>query len=135
MSLTWTPDMSTGVMQFDDEHRQLVALYNELFDATSANQPVSVLADILDRLLAQTCDHFRREEELMRQTGYPRVAEHEAEHDRLVTELSNVRHRLLGGTKSAIDAETLAFLDRWLVVHTVEMDRDYGPHLNAHGIH
>ncbi|MGE5503164.1 MAG: bacteriohemerythrin [Actinomycetota bacterium] len=134
-SLAWTSDLTTGVGQFDDDHRHLLGIYNELFAACFAGLASTVIADILERLLSYTNDHFRREEEAMRQTRFPGLAEHEAAHDGLVMRLSELRQSLQRGSIDNLDVEALAFLEHWIVTHTLEMDRAYGEHLNSHGFH
>lgn len=133
-TLTWDPSLRVGVAEFDRDHEILIGLYNELFAACMAGSGPAVLRDVLNRLLAYTNDHFRREEESMRRMGYPGTREHEAAHDTLVTELTRLRAELDRGRLKHLDAEALAFIDRWITHHTLTMDRAYGTFFNDRGV-
>jgi hemerythrin-like metal-binding protein len=122
MKLAWTPEIATGIAVIDDDHRRMIAAYNELVEAMKDGSDTESLISILDYLLAVMQEDFLREEKLMHRTKFPDVARHEAEHDALVVEFANARHRLLSGVTRVVDREALRQFQRWVLVHIVEMD-------------
>ncbi len=69
--MTWTTDLSVGVKQFDDEHKELINIINMLNTAIISDDPKSHLEKILSNLAKYTRNHFSHEEELMEKHGYP----------------------------------------------------------------
>ena len=67
----WADDMVIDNGQIDAEHRKLVDLVNELHTATSQGNGQSVVADLLERLIADTAEHLRHEEMQMQQAEFP----------------------------------------------------------------
>ena len=58
----WANDMVIDNGPIDEDHRKLVDLVNELHTATSQGNEQSVVADLLERLIADTAEHLRHEE-------------------------------------------------------------------------
>ncbi len=133
MRLTWTPNMATGIASMDAEHRNLIAAHNDLVEALADGVAADVAAS-LGRLLAMTQDHFRHEEDVMRATAFSGLSRHEVEHDLIITEFYNARHRLLGGVIRTLDPAMMRQFKRWFVDHVTEMDFDYVAHLLDHGV-
>ncbi|MCC6132451.1 MAG: hemerythrin, partial [Acidobacteria bacterium] len=52
--ITWSDELSVGVSAFDNQHKRLVALINELHDAMSAGKGSKVLGKILSELADYT---------------------------------------------------------------------------------
>ena len=46
--MTWTDRMSVGVAVLDEDHRKLVAMVNELYDAMQAGQGKEKLGRVLE---------------------------------------------------------------------------------------
>jgi len=117
----WTDDMSVGVASIDEEHRALLSLIGRIAEASAAKSPRSETAAIFDRLIEYTEGHFRHEEKLFRELGYPKAAEHEAEHRRLTNQVLE-----LNRDRSAVLPENVTdFLLDWLTVHIMGSDHDY----------
>lgn len=133
--MQWSPRMSVGVGQCDDEHKVLVSLVNELFDAIAAGKGSTVLGDVLDRLVKYTVTHFEHEEKLMRQHGFPGLAEHQAQHKALAEQAVAIQKKHAAGATGALSMEVMNFLKNWLIGHIGGTDAKYGVFLNAKGIH
>ena len=70
----------------------------------------------------------------MRQTGYPELASHQAQHNKLMADVEKYKHDLDEGRKPNTIA-VLNFLRDWLVQHIQKSDKLYSDHLNANGVH
>jgi hypothetical protein len=52
--MEWNASLSTGITVFDNDHKKLVALINELYDAVSAGKGQDAMGKILDALIDYT---------------------------------------------------------------------------------
>lgn len=132
--LTWTEKLSVGVGMLDEDHKRLVGMVNELFDAMQAGKGRDVLGRILDGLVQYTKIHFAHEESFFARTAYPAAAAHKQEHDALTQQVVEVQRKYAAGGDAALSLEVLQFLKNWLVKHIQGSDQKYRPHLNANGI-
>jgi len=132
--MEWTPKLSVGVEQFDNEHKKLVGMVNELFDAAQAGRGKDALGPILDKLIEYTKTHFKNEESRMTAHKYADLAAHKAEHDALTRQVLEVQAKYKAGASAALSMEVLNFLKNWLVKHIQGTDKKYGPFMNEHGV-
>ena len=130
----WNEILSTGVSIIDDEHKQIVGMLNELYDALQTKRSEEALGKVLDRLLAYTASHFEHEEALLTETGYPAAAEHKKEHDDLTNRVLAIQEEYREGKCATLSIELLNFLRKWLLTHIQVSDKKYVLHLNTNGI-
>jgi hemerythrin-like metal-binding protein/diguanylate cyclase (GGDEF)-like protein len=122
----WKPEFSVGIVRFDDDHRHLISLLNQLHSAIYDGLGRSVLSSILEGLIWYTQSHFRAEERLMERCTYPAFAAHKAEHDRFTDQVA----RFAKDFKSGLDvnaAEVASALEKWLATHILQCDAAYAP--------
>ena len=132
--LTWNDSLETGVKQFDDQHQKLVGMVNELFDGMQAGKGKETLGPVLDGLIAYTGTHFKDEERLMQQHGYPKLAAHQKEHADLVAKVVEVQQKYHAGASALLGMEVMNFLKNWLINHIQGTDKEYGPYFNSKGV-
>jgi hemerythrin len=132
--MTWNEKMSVGVAALDAEHKELVALVNELHDGIQAGRANDALIHVLDGLIAYTKSHFRHEEELFAQAAYPASSEHKKEHEDLTRQVIEIQAKVKAGVMGTLSLEVMNFLKSWLMNHIQGSDKRYAPHLNAQGI-
>lgn len=132
--MEWTDKLSVGVAQFDAEHKKLVGMVNELFDAVQSGHGKEALGKILDGLIAYTKTHFANEERLLQQHGYGDLAAHKREHEALAQQVVDVQRKYHAGATATLSMEVMNFLKNWLVKHIQGSDRKYGVYLNAKGL-
>src|ERR1039458_6546454 len=133
--MTWTDKLSVGVGVIDEDHKKLVGMVNELYDAMQAGQGRDSLGRILNGLVQYTKFHFAREEKFFAQTGYPAAVPHKQEHDALTRQVLDVQQKYAAGATPTLSLDVMQFLKNWLVNHIQGSDQKYRPHLNAKGIH
>jgi hemerythrin len=131
--MAWSNDLSVGVRVLDEDHKKLVAMVNELYDAMKDGKGKETLGGILGRLTAYTVEHFDREERLFSQTSYPNAAAHRGEHEALKAQVSDIQRKYNAGSGISLTLETMNFLKSWLLNHIKGSDQKYSQHLNAHG--
>jgi hemerythrin len=119
---SWDESLATGNKLIDGQHRELIALVDELKDVQDAAE--AEVLRVLDKVMHSVLDHFYSEEDLMTQVGYPpiptqRMVEQHQEFK------SYGRLRVLefrtGVMLSLLPLQ--AFLGEFLKVHEFGMDR------------
>jgi hemerythrin len=133
--MTWTEKLSVGVGVLDDDHKKLVGMVNELYDAMQGGHGKEKLGGILDRLVQYTKFHFAREEKLFAETGYPASGPHKEQHEALTRQVIEVQKKYNAGAVATLSVDVMHFLRDWLVKHIQGSDQSYRAHLNAKGIH
>lgn len=115
--LTWDDARcALGVTEMDATHREFVAAVIELEAASAADFPALFRA-----LAAHTRAHFDNESRLMRQCGFPAIAEHEGEHRRVLGEVDWMERMLGQGRIAPVRAYVRALPD-WFARHLATMD-------------
>lgn len=131
--LTWNHSSTVGVRAMDDQHGILMDTMNELRLAVVRGAPREVVGEVLDRLIEFTRMHFWSEEQLMEQQGFPGLAEHRADHQRILAQILQSTHRAQRGEKMQM-RPLLCFLRESYAEHIEGMDREYGPWMNERGV-
>jgi hemerythrin len=132
--MEWSEKLSVGIKQFDDEHKRLVGMLNDLFDAVNSGRGKDVLGSILDGLISYTRTHFANEERYMEQFKFPGLTTHKAEHEALTRQVLDVQAKYRAGQAAMLSMEVLNFLKNWLLKHIMGSDKSYGPFLNGKGL-
>jgi len=92
--VTWTHANIVGVQAMDDEHAFMMDAMNELRAALVSGAGRALAIDLMNKLIELTRMHFRNEEHLLERFGFPGLAQHSAEHERLLAQLQESFHRL-----------------------------------------
>jgi hemerythrin len=131
--ITWTKEQfGTNVSAHDGEHREIFRLVNALGDAVGSGDRGEV-GKQLDALIACVANHFAAEEANFAKYGYPAATAHKAEHDKLVATCLDLQKKFHAG-EAEITGDTAGFVVGWLTSHIPNIDKLYGPFLNAKGV-
>ena len=124
----WKRSYEIGINEIDMQHRQLVGIVNELFDAMKEGKGAAIVDEILDKLIDYVQLHFSTEEHYMQTHYYPGLEEHERQHldmTKHVVELITMKR-----TGKGVNAPDLMnFLQEWLVDHISVEDKKFGDFL------
>lgn len=131
--IEWSPAYSVKVKKFDDQHKKLVDLINQLHDAMKSGQGNTAIGVVLQSLVAYTGTHFADEVKLLQANGYPDLVKHQAAHDTFVKQVVEFQKKFQDGT-AMLTMTVLSFLKEWLVKHIQGEDKKYGIFLNAKGV-
>lgn len=132
--LAWNDMFSVGVVEIDNQHKQLIEITNRLNEAMIADRDRQALSGILNDLLAYTRTHFEYEERLMDQHRYADREQHLLEHRKLVQIVVDFQSRFDQGEVD-LTGELMALLRDWLSRHILNSDRALGKALNQRGVH
>lgn len=117
----WGGALVLGVAQIDEHHEKLVEILNDCFRALMLNDHRRELEEIVKELHEYTCYHFRAEERLMGELGYPEAALHGEAHAAFVSSIEQFQQRLRA-SESFVAVDVLTFLKEWLVAHILRAD-------------
>jgi len=132
--LTWKHANMVGVRALDYQHGILMDTMNELRQAVVRGAGREQVSEVLDRLIEFTRMHFATEERLLEQTGFPALAAHRVEHQRVLAQILEAAHRAQHGEEVHMHS-LLIFLRDWYVTHIGSLDQEYGPWLNDRGVY
>ncbi|BCL62520.1 hemerythrin [Desulfomarina profundi] len=122
--IKWRDSYSVGVEQFDNEHKILVDLINEMFIVVRDKKSVDHLAYAIDQLIEYTQNHFSSEEEALAQVNYPDLDAHKDMHGRLIKDVQKHKKRIENNDRQE-RTDFYHFLRDWLLTHIVEEDMLY----------
>ena len=126
--IVWSKILSVGVAEIDDDHRLLIALFNELNRAVAAGDSAEYQAATLEELINCTAWHFSHEERLMLKHGFPGIEPHKAAHRELI-DAAREWQATLAQTGYAVTEDEIRYLDRWLTEHILTVDQGLGAFL------
>lgn len=121
--IRWTKEYEIGIPSVDEQHKQLVRLMNDLFDAMRINDTKGIVS-VLDGLVQYTDYHFNQEELLMEHNKYPELEGHAKIHDGFSSKIEKFKQGYLEG-KADLSDELLEFLKKWLINHILVQDKQY----------
>lgn len=120
----WNDSYSVKVPIFDDQHKRLFSLVNDLNEAMKVGRARGKMGEILEDLLMYSKTHFREEEAAMISCGYAEFRQHKEEHDRFTKKAEELVKAHASGA-AAISVELLDFLIAWLTNHIQATDKRY----------
>lgn len=122
--LVWNPELSTGYDLFDDEHKQIFDIINELNVAIRKMYVKDKIIEIVDRMVEYTETHFRDEEVEFEKHNYSDKASHMLAHKKFVQK-SKEFQREVHNNPNLVAIQTLNFLRTWWRQHIIYLDRKY----------
>ena len=132
-ALEWDASFATGVSKYDEQHKVLFNMVNDLADAMQQKKSKEAIGRVLNGLADYTVNHFADEERSFSQSGYPEETQHKALHKKLVDQVVELIGKFNAG-ENLITQDVINFLQDWLINHIKGVDKRYGPHLNKNGI-
>lgn len=129
----WKDDYKVGVKVVDQQHRRLVSLVDELYEAMKSGKGSDGAKKVLRGLVDYTKSHFRTEEEFMKSHSYPGMLAHKREHEDLARQAEDLLSQVEQG-KLTVPIETGKFLKDWLTVHIMGTDKKLGAFLTSRGL-
>ncbi len=122
--IEWTDELSVGIQEIDEQHRILISLINQLYDAIINKIDSLIINDILEELVQYTVVHFAVEESLMRIFDYSQYDDHKHQHEELKQQVFDLQRKVKTG-EVQVGMELLHFLRNWLKKHILITDKKY----------
>lgn len=122
----WTADLSVGIPEIDSQHRGLIDLINELYEAIVDFRGQTVIAQTLERLVLYADEHFTHEEGCMRDCAFAGYPNHKKVHEVFTQRVMDLKVKA-EEADFIMSVEILEFLRDWLVQHIRGLDQKYRP--------
>jgi len=120
----WRPEYSVGDDHLDEQHRGLIELIDMLEDD-------SRMSEVLERLEVYIDEHFRDEEGMLANAGYPDLTAHKQQHKAFEEWLAVSRRAFREPEVSSMLRESIsAYLKSWLINHIMVCDKEYASWLD-----
>ena len=136
MPILWTEDMRIGHPIVDADHMQLIEIINLALIVVS-ERDLGQADNILYSLLNYVAGHFKREEAILAEIGYPALEAHKSKHDsfgnytkRMAIALHDKKPDL---EKLELIGQLTDHLKTWLVQHILVEDVEMIPYLTKAG--
>lgn len=126
---------SVKIRSIDEQHKKLVVLINQLFDAMTKGEAHSQLSGIIQELIKYTGYHFGTEEAYFAKLGYDKVytTEHENKHKEFVQQVIKFQNDFEIGNVT-LSKEIMIFLKDWLINHISGTDQQYSDFFISKGV-
>ena len=131
--ITWQEKYSVKIPSIDAQHKQLVAIINELYSSMKTGKSKEQLGKTLADLVAYTKTHFSYEEALLTRAGYTELKEHKQQHEAFVGKITATCKQYQDG-KLFMSIDICNFLQNWLIQHIQGTDQKYTQTLLEKGI-
>jgi len=131
--ITWKNSYSVNIPSIDEQHKELITVLNELYEASKNGMAQTILAAILEKLTKYSITHFQYEENLMEKHGFDKIEEHKDEHRKFIEQLQSFTGQAAKGNL-ILSLKTIDFLKDWLINHTLGTDHDYSEFLVSKGV-
>ena len=124
MPVEWSGKYVIGIDIFDDQHKKLFDLINNLEKSVREGNSRAVIGNTLSELVQYTVTHFSHEERVLLEYGYPDYEYHLQEHNDLLGQVREFKNNIDAG-KSVMTMELMGFMVNWLTNHINQTDRKY----------
>lgn len=129
--LEWRPEFSVGDPAVDHEHRELIELVNETAGAILKQGDDARTERAFGDLLRAISAHFAHEERQMRAASYDQLAQHKADHERLIDALRDIMDAAPDAPGRSAD-HLVEVLGDWFTghfaTHDARLHHKLGPH-------
>jgi hemerythrin len=122
--IEWNPYFETGIEHFDDQHREIITMINDLHATLCWKQDNRIISDMINHLIDFWNTHIADEEYAMHTLDYPETHLHEIEHQKLIIKIMEFSEKLANNEQD-LTSELTAFLLEWFHDHILITDKKY----------
>ncbi len=132
--IVWSEKLSVGVKLFDEQHKGLIAMLNKMIKDPTATTRSETISDVLTDMTSYAQKHFKAEEDLMIEHGYPQYEEHKSQHKAFKIKVAELCTATMEGDE-AVPQVLLEYLSQWLTQHILDEDMEYKPFFEEKGVY
>jgi hemerythrin len=124
MALQWTEDLATGVVEVDNQHKEIFRRIEALLEACREGKGREKVGEVIAFLGDYVVMHFAAEERLQKQHAYPEYEAHKRTHEKFLKDFGDLKAQFdeEGGTIGMVLATNRVVVD-WLVNHIKMTDK------------
>jgi len=118
MSFEWSENLATGIVDIDNQHKEIFKQLNVLLDAMDKGKGKEEVGQVLAFLEKYIATHFRDEERYMREREYDGLSLQRAEHSQFIKDFYRLKSVLLkSGDTLDVVVKVEQALGNWLMNH------------------
>ena len=130
MAFMWNSGFEIGDKLIDSQHKELVKVTNELFEACSAGHGQDKMVETVNFLAEYAVKHFNDEERLQQSIRYPGYPEHKKLHDDFKATVTDAMNQLKAqGPSVLLITKITTIVGNWLLSHIKNEDSKIGAHM------
>src|SRR5450631_94495 len=95
--IEWSSTFELGVMEFDEHHKHFVSLLNKTYDFITTGASNDTLESVLEELADYATYHFAAEAYWMKVFNYPKLKQHQVEHERFSCRVVEIQNDFYSG--------------------------------------
>jgi hemerythrin len=123
--IEWKSTYELGIQLIDDQHKKLINIMNDVYEAQKAGTSKEIINHSLNELLEYTKYHFEAEEDLIRQHNFENMEAHIEEHNEFIEQINSFINESKAGNL-VLSLKTLDYLKDWTINHILGSDKEYG---------
>ena len=125
--ITWNDNFTVGIKLIDDQHKELVNITNELYDAClkGGDEAAACFKKTIRMMVNHAKEVFTYEEDLFQQTSYPAMAQHKAQHREFIKTILEHEKKFQSGVRFAPNSFVRYLMD-WISSHIAVSDKNFG---------
>ena len=128
--MLWLKSLETGVAKIDEQHKQLFDQVDILVDKDNENRHKEVIT-FLDGYIRK---HFSDEQQMHRETKYPKADAHKKLHDEYIVVFGKLKDKFLKeGSTPQNNMEINKVVVGWLKDHIIVHDKEYAAYYKSLG--
>ncbi|MDP2792722.1 MAG: bacteriohemerythrin [Sulfurisoma sp.] len=124
-NIEWSPVLEIGHPAIDRQHRKLFDLAALLVHDGNHGQVIRILAELSEYVIV----HFRDEEKLLGEIGFPGLEAHRKSHEDFRARMAKLFCDAGSMTLDDIAAEIRLLINEWLTRHILVADQEYAKYL------
>ena len=128
--VTWDKRYFTGIELIDNQHRELVYLTNQLYQACLSGDKAAgdTFNDAMHRMVEYVRFHFGAEQGILERVRYPLLSTHKLLHDKLIKQILDTVKDYKEG-KRFVPNQFVRTLKDWIFGHIAVHDRYYAVYI------
>lgn len=127
-AINWKNTYSIGISIIDEQHKKLLEILNELYDAHQMGASKEIVNSSLQKLAEYTDYHFDAEENMLQENNYPDLDDHIMEHNIFKQKISGFMREAQNGNL-LLSIKTIDYLKDWTINHILGTDKEYSDYL------
>ena len=127
--VTWEETYKTKIPYIDNQHKELINLINELYQACMTRQTVGTTFEkTMHKMVDYVHFHFSAELVLLGKINYPMLPDHKAQHNSLVKQILEAEKEYEAGNKYTPN-QFVRTLKDWVLSHIAITDKLYATYV------
>jgi hemerythrin-like metal-binding protein len=122
--IVWSENSNLGIRIIDEQHRGIISTINSLYYFVLIGYGNEMVPSILAMIEQYIHIHFKTEEGLLKEAGYPAIGDHIALHKELT---EKTKFLTIEARRTKDPDVVLKFLKDWWLNHINTEDRKYVP--------